>query len=141
MQSIENAIESRKGSLTDIEKLRFILVVRLGDFHLEMNAVIKNIQCLIPSESSLDKCSLSYFAHRIVIEHLLSNKPQKIKKVGHYQMNKQFFMSIGKEFVRDALKSFLSEKVEKICEMQNTVIKTLQKLHKIFSLTSWYNTT
>ena len=80
MQSIETAIESRKGSWTDFESFNYIAAVRLGDFHIEMNTTIKNIQSLMPSESSEDQMTLSYFAQKIVINHLISNKPNSIKK-------------------------------------------------------------
>ena len=80
--SIESAMESRKDSVTDFEAFRYISAVRLGDFHTEMNMIIKDYQRLMPSESSKDKLTLSYFAQRIAVNHLVSNKPSFIKKVG-----------------------------------------------------------
>ena len=80
MQSIETALESRKGSWTDFEAFNYILAARLGDFHIEMNATIKNMQSLMPSESSEDQLTLSYFAQKLVVNHLISNQPSKIKQ-------------------------------------------------------------
>ena len=56
---------------------------------MEMNAVIKSIKSLMPSESSFDTGSMSYFARRIVISDLISNKPQEIKRVGNYEYNNE----------------------------------------------------
>ena len=114
VQSIENAMESRKNDSTDFEKFQYISAVRLGDFHLEMNVIIQNIQRLMPSESSVNRGSLGYFAHYIVISHLVSNKAHKIKKVGHYQKSKEFFVTVGREFLHESLKTWLSDKVEEV---------------------------
>ena len=78
--SIETAIESRKGSWSDFESFKYILAVRLGDFHLQMNAVIKNLVTLMPPKYSKDIGTLAYFANRIVVTHLVSNKPNLIKQ-------------------------------------------------------------
>ena len=83
-----------------------MLCSRLGDFHLEMNVIIKNMERLMTSESSKDKFSLGYFAQLIGISHRVSNKPQQIKKVGYYEGNKQFFLTVGTEFLKDALKLY-----------------------------------
>ena len=64
VQSIECAIESRKDSSTDFKAFAYIMDVRLGDFHMEMNATIKNIGRLMPDESGHDPMSFSHFAHR-----------------------------------------------------------------------------
>ena len=77
---IETAIEARKDSSNDFEGLRYISAIRLGDFHTEMNVMIKNFHRLMPSETSKDGLTLSYFAQRIGVNHLLSNKPSAIKK-------------------------------------------------------------
>ena len=109
MASIETAIESRKDSCTDFEAFRYILAVRLGDFHMEMNAVIKHLERLMINESSKDRMTLGYFAQKLVMSHLVSNIPAKIKKCGNYETNKQFLMTVGNEFLRDALHIFLKE--------------------------------
>ena len=89
---MENAIESRKDSWTDFESFKYVLAIRLGDFHLEMNAVIKNYQNLMKSETSKDQGTLASFARLIVINYKIFNKPQLIKKMGNYETHKQFFI-------------------------------------------------
>ena len=114
VQCIETAIESRKESCCDFEGFRYIGGVRLGDFHLEMNATIKNIQRLMPTESSRDEHTLGYYSQRIAINHLVSNKPNKIKKVGNYEVHRRFLLTIGEEFLRNSLKTFFAEHIDRI---------------------------
>ena len=82
MACIETAIEARKDSSNDFEGLRYISGARLGDFYTEMNVIIKNCHRLMPAVSSKDRLTLSYFAQRIGVSHLVSNKPSCIKKEG-----------------------------------------------------------
>ena len=58
----ENAIRLRKSCITVIEQLRFIKHLRLGDFHLNMAKVSKDIPLLMPVMSCIDdEGTLSYF--------------------------------------------------------------------------------
>ena len=149
VQSIENAFQSRKDSCTDFEAFNYIHVVKLGDFHMEMNAVIKSIQSMMPSESSIDKASLSYFARRLVIEHLVSNKANMIKKVGNYQMNQQFFVTVGREFLRSALKTFFKDHILEIekkfnfgCQnLLNIVCDLMNQFLELHNIKLWYDPT
>ena len=93
------------------------MVVSLGDFHVEMNMVIKSIQKLMPSGSSRDMFSMSYFSNKLMISHFLSNKPNRIKKVGNYEIHKQFLLIIAKESLRDVLPLFFCEHMEDIMEV------------------------
>ena len=147
VKCIETAIECRQDSCTDFEAFKYIMVVRLGDFHMEMNMVIKSIQKLMPSDSSRDSLSLSYFSQRIMISHLLSNKPNKIKQVGKYEIHKQFILAIAKELLYDVLPLFFCEHIEDIKvmfaedkEKAKFYIKGLVRQFLIkYKLSLWYD--
>ena len=146
MASIETAIESRKGSWNDFESFKYILAVRLGDFHLQMNAVIKNLVALMPPKSSKNVGSLAYFANRIVVTHLVSNKPNLIKKVGNYETNKQFLLLIGSELLRDSLQAFFPSHIEDLEEelkidltsAKNLLARLIVDFLEKFNLKLWF---
>ena len=74
---------SRTNAWSDFELFKYILGVRLGDFHTEMNVVMKSIQKLMPDFSSRDNLSLGFFSNLLMVSHLLSNKPSIMKKKGN----------------------------------------------------------
>ena len=104
-----NAIRLRKSAFTIIERFWFILTVRLGDFHLHMNVIEKNIVAMMPSlEDSTDRMTLS-FMKNFLMRKGITNKPQQIKKCGSFELHSQFFLTIGSEMMMDALTSFKTE--------------------------------
>ena len=87
---------------------------------MEMNLVMKTMKSVLQSESGRDILSLSHLANKLLIPHMISNKPNVIKKVGNYQIHNQFLIHAGREFVRDALQQFLDEHLEAIKDLQNS---------------------
>ena len=68
------------------------------------------------STSSKDQGTLGFFASRILISQFVSNKPAFIKRMGNYEMHRQFLILIGKEFLRDGLKTFFSPHISYLKE-------------------------
>ena len=54
---IESAMQARKDHTTDFESFKYILGVKPGNFHLEMNVVIKNYQSLMKTISGTNQAS------------------------------------------------------------------------------------
>ena len=109
VKNAQNAIRLRKSAFTIIERFWFILTVRLGDFHLHMNVIEKNIVAMMPSlEDSTDRMTLS-FMKNFLMRKGITNKPQQIKKCGSFELHSQFFLKIGSEMMMDALTSFKNE--------------------------------
>ena len=70
----ENAIRMKKSCVTIIEQLKFIKHLRLGDFHLFMAKVSKDIPALMPDSTCTDDHgTLAFF--RTLLGKNISNIP------------------------------------------------------------------
>ena len=88
-----------------------------GDFHLEMNAIMKTMEVMMPSTSSKNQSTLGQLASRLVIAHRVSNDPAVIKKSGNYEENRQFPALVGLEMLREGLAMYKAE-----CEASNNPV-------------------
>ena len=114
-----------------------------------MNAVIKNYQRLMKSTSSRDPGTLGFFASHILISQFVSNKAAFIKKMGNYEMHRQFLVLIGREFLGDGLKSFFTPHIPQLKEehaknkeqAKETLSEIMLDFLKEHKIPLWFNPT
>ena len=103
------AIEAMKDGATDLESFAYILIVIIGDFHLEMASTTKTLEALLPSISSENPLNLGQLATRVGIAHRISNEEKIIKKVSNYEVNRQWPEMVGIKMMRESLVMFKAE--------------------------------
>jgi hypothetical protein len=103
------AIKAKADGFTLTESLKFIELVRLGDFHTLMAMTVKHVEALMPSMSSKNPLCLAALALLTFRSHKIKNKEKDIKKSGSYEEHENFFLSCGKEFLLDGLQTFQVE--------------------------------
>jgi hypothetical protein len=137
------AINAKKDGFTKAESLKFIEIIRLGDFHTLMAQTAKHLGALMPSPmSSRNPLSLAALAILTYRSHKISNNEKDIKKCGAYEEHENFFVSVGKEFLVDGLKTFLVEQQVdgvRIDESKAGAIDFLQKFLGTKRIDLWYD--
>ena len=110
VQKVEDALDIQKNSVTSIEALRYILPPELGDLHTLMTKHGQDITHLVNSLSnSRDRLTLSYFYNRLMGKYRVYVTPEDIKKKGNFECTSNFFLTIGKQFIIQAVESFKNE--------------------------------
>lgn len=84
VDSAQDSFESRKIDATMFERFEWILVLWMGDLHIQMSGCTKHHTALYPVLSSVDPCTMGRFATDLGRSHLISNDDKKIKKCGNY---------------------------------------------------------
>ena len=137
----ESALRLRKSSYTVIEQLRFIKHLRLGDFHLNMAKITKDIPALMPNPTCIDdEGTLAFF--KTLLGKKISNKPSQIKKAQNFQESQDFIDSIGIEALKVALESFAEECQDSGVNYQKTdtgANKFLEDFLEKKNINLWYS--
>ena len=103
------AIKAKADGFTMTESLKFIELIRLGDFHTLMAMTVKHVEALMPSMTSKNPLCLAALALLTFRSHKIKNKEKDIKKSGSYEEHENFLLSCGKEFLLDGLKTYQVE--------------------------------
>jgi hypothetical protein len=110
VKATHQAIRARKDDWTKFERLTdWILIVLLGDLHIQMSLIGKNAKALMPEMTSRNPGTFGRFVTDLKRATKIFNDEKKLKKCGYFEENSAFHVAVGGGYLLEGLERYHAE--------------------------------